>query len=186
MASKKYDLETRYKVATALVTSGNSKAASAQTHVPASTIRHWAQNDEDFILMMREVRSEFGERIKGSLAEIVDESSRQALDRVKNGDFVLTKSGELVRKPMSGRDVITTGAIAFDKLRLLENQPTEIVSHKDAEEQGNRMQAFLEEFGEAHIRMNEAVSEADKRKAEEEIERINKRRRLGLHLAPEK
>ena len=113
--TSKHDLETRYKVATALVTTGNSKAASAQTKVPASTIRHWAQNDEDFILMMQEVRSEFGERIKYGLAEIVDEANRQALDRIKNGDFVLTKSGELMRKPMSGRDVITAGAIAFDK-----------------------------------------------------------------------
>ncbi len=169
MASKKYDLETRYKVATALVTAGNSKAASAQTHVPASTIRHWAQNDEDFILMMQEVRSEFGERIKGGLAEIVDEANLQALDRVKNGDFVLTKSGELVRKPMSGRDVITTGAIAFDKLRLLENQPTEIVSHKDAEEQRNRLQAFLEEIG-----------AAGQRGDEKEVERLKKKMRLGL------
>ena len=169
MASKKYDLETRYKVATALVTSGNSKAASAQTHVPASTIRHWAQNDEDLILMMQEVRSEFGERIKGSLAEIVDEASRQALDRVRNGDFVLTKSGELVRKPMSGRDVITTGAIAFDKLRLLENQPTEIVTHEDADERQNRLQKSLE-----------AIGDAIQRGDEKEVERLKKRMRLGL------
>ena len=169
MASKKYDLETRYKVATALATSGNSKAASAQTRVPASTIRHWAQNDEDFILMMQEVRSEFGERIKGGLAEIVDEANLQALDRVKNGDFVLTKSGELVRKPMSGRDVITTGAIAFDKLRLLENQPTEIVTHEDAEERRNRHQAFLE-----------AIGDAAQRGDEKEVERIKKKMRLGL------
>jgi hypothetical protein len=163
----KYDLETRYKVATALVTSGNSKTASEQTNVPASTIRHWAQNDEDFILMMQEVRSEFGERIKYGLAEIIDEANRQGLDRVRNGDFVLTKSGELMRKPMSGRDVITAGAIAFDKLRLLEGQPTEIVMHEDADEQRNRIQGLLKA-------LSNAVTKGD----EDEVARI--KRRLSL------
>ena len=167
MASKKYDLETRYKVATALVAAGNSKSASEQTNVPASTIRHWAQNDEDFILMMQEVRSEFGERIKYGLAEIVDEANLQALDRVRNGDFVLTKNGELMRKPMSGRDLITTGAIAFDKLRLAENQPTQIVVHEDANEQNRRLQELLQ-----------AISSADKRGDEAEVKRLKRKMSL--------
>ena len=82
----KYATEDRYKAAAALVATGNSKAASRESGVPASTIRHWANNDEDFQMMRQEIRTEFGEEIKYMLAEIIHESAAQTLDRVRNGD----------------------------------------------------------------------------------------------------
>jgi hypothetical protein len=56
-------------------------AVSRDTNIPTFTIRHWAQHDEDFQLICQEVRAEFGEQIKYKLAEIVNESADQALDR---------------------------------------------------------------------------------------------------------
>ena len=49
-------------------------------------------------MMCQEIRTEFGERIKHQLAEIIHESAKETLDRVKNGDVTRdTKTGELVR-----------------------------------------------------------------------------------------
>ena len=128
----KYAREDRYKAAAALFATGNSKAASRESHIPASTIRHWSQNDDDFQMMCQEVRTEFGEKIKFKLAEIIDESADQTLDRIRNGDVIRdTKTGELVRVPIKGRDLAIIGAVAFDKLRLAENQPTNIVQHEN-------------------------------------------------------
>jgi len=127
----KYSLEDRYKAALALTATGNSKAASRESNIPASTIRYWDNNDEDFRLMCQEIRTEFGEKIKYKFATIIDESADQVLDRLRNGDVVRdTKSGELVRVPIKGKEAAIIGAIAFDKLRLIENQPTKIVKHE--------------------------------------------------------
>ena len=126
----KYSREDRYKAAAALVATGNSMAAARESGIPASTIRHWAHNDDDFQMMCQEIRTEFGERIKHQLAEIIHESANETLDRVINGDVIRdAKTGELVRVPIKGRDLAIIGGVAFDKLRLAENQPTNIIQH---------------------------------------------------------
>ena len=140
----KHTLENRYRAAAALVASGNSKDASRESGIPASTIRHWAQNDDDFQMMCQEIRTEFGERIKHQLAEIIHESAKETLDRVRNGDVIRdTKTGELVRVPIKGRDLAIIGGVAFDKLRLAESQPTAIVQHENSED---RLQHFIKKF----------------------------------------
>ena len=139
MASQ-YTIEDRYKAAAALVAIGNSKAASRECHIPASTIRHWANNDDDFRMMCQEIRTEFGEKIKYKLAEIIDESADQTLDRVRNGDvFRDNKTGELVRVPIKGRDLAIIGGVSFDKLRLAEDQPTNIVQQENSVEHTKRV-----------------------------------------------
>ena len=139
MASK-YTREDRYRAATAMVTSGNSMVASSQTGIPASTIRHWYRNDADSQSICQEVWADFGDEIKSNLAQIVREAGDQSLDRLKNGDFVRdTKTGELARVPIKGKDAAIIGAVAFDKLRIAENQPTNIVRHEDTRQQLDRL-----------------------------------------------
>ena len=161
----KYAREDRYRAAAALVATGNSKAASRESNIPASTIRHWSQHDDDFQLMCQEVRTEFGEKIKYKLAEIVNESADQTLDRIRNGDVIRdTKTGDLVRVPIKGKDAAIIGAVAFDKLRLAESQPTTIVHHESSDD---RLQK-LEEIATAN--------------SVEERERLIKA--LGVHALP--
>jgi hypothetical protein len=136
----KHTREDRYKAAAALVASGNSKAASRESGIPASTIRHWSHNDDDFQLMCQEIKTEFGEKIKYKFAEIINESADQTLDRLHYGDVIRdTKTGELIRVPIKGKEAAIIGAVAFDKLRLAENQPTNIVQHENSEEHIKRL-----------------------------------------------
>jgi hypothetical protein len=139
--SSKYTRETRYQAAAAMVAHGNSLAVADQTGIPASTLRYWHRNDEEFQSMCQEVWVEFGDGIKSKLAAIIDESADQALDRLKNGDVVRdNRTGDLVRVPIKGRDAAIVGAVAFDKLRLAENQPTSIVA------KSNDVKALAEQF----------------------------------------
>jgi len=48
-----------------------------------------------------------------------------------DGDYILDKKGEMIRRPMSGRDLTITAGVAFDKLRVLEGQPTQIIRQED-------------------------------------------------------
>ena len=123
----KYTRSDRYKAAAAMVSYGNSLVVSAQTGIPGSTLRHWHRNDEEFQTMCQELWVEFGEEIKATLAQIVRESGEQVLDRLRGGDTVRDpKTGGLARVPMRGKDIAICGAVAFDKLRLAESQPTQI------------------------------------------------------------
>ncbi len=145
----KHTRTDRYKAAAALVATGNSKAASRESGIPASTIRHWSHNDDDFQMMCQEIRTEFGEKIKNKLAEIIYESADQTLDRIRNGDVIRdTKTGELVRVPVKARDLAIIGGVAFDKLRLAENQPTSIQG------QPGDMKALANEFAKLSDEMN--------------------------------
>ena len=149
----KYTREDRYKAAAALVATGNSKAASRESGIPASTIRHWSHNDDDFQLMCQEIRTEFGEKIKYKFAEIISESANQTLDRIRNGDVIRDpKTGELVRVPIKGRDLAIIGGVAFDKLRLAENQPTNIVQHENSEDSIKRITEKMEAIEGAYQR----------------------------------
>lgn len=145
-----YAREDRYRAAAAFVANSNSKAASRETGIPASTIRHWSQHDDDFQMICQEIRTEFGEKIKYKYAEIIKESADQTLDRLRHGDVIRdNKTGELVRVPIKGKDSAIIGAVAFDKLRLAENQPTTIVQHEDAQENVRRLAIEFAEIGKA-------------------------------------
>ena len=155
--ANKHTIENRCRAAAALTATGNSKAASRESGIPASTIRHWAHNDDDFQMMCQEIRTEFGERIKHQLAEIIHESAKETLDRVKNGDVIRdTKTGELARVPIKGRDLAIIGGVAFDKLRLAESQPTAIVQHESSDESIKRMTEKFEAIAGAYQRRDAA------------------------------
>lgn len=148
----KHTRERRYKAAAALIASGNSKAAASESGVPASTIRHWSQHDDDFQMICQEIRSEFGEKIRGKLAEIIDQSAIQTLDRLINGDVIRdAKSGELTRIPVRGKDAAIIGAVAFDKHRLIDNMPTSIVAKTDMSALAAQFAALSQQWQEKQI-----------------------------------
>jgi len=126
----KYGLEDKYRAATAYVTTGSYASSSRQTKIPESTIRSWAQDDE-FQAMCREMRAEFGDEIKVGMAHVVRDGIEQIRDRVRNGDFIQDKDGNLKRKPMTGRDLTIATGTMFDKLRISEGLPTQIVKQEN-------------------------------------------------------
>ena len=160
----KHALEDRYKAAAALVATSNSKAASRESGIPASTIRHWTQNDDDFQMMCQEIRTVFGEKIKIKLAEIIDASADQTLDRIRNGDVIRDpKTGELVRVPIKGRDLAIIGAVAFDKHRLILNQPTSITqSSSGLDAMVKKFEAIADAYNEKQARVVAVQDESRK------------------------
>ena len=148
----KHTREARYKAAAALISTGNSKVAASESGVPSSTIRHWRQHDADFALICEELRAEFSERIKGQLTEIIEKANVETLDRLEHGDAIRdTKTGELSRLPIKGKESAIIAAVAIDKLRLLENQPTSIVAKTDVSALAEQFRQLSEQWCERQI-----------------------------------
>ena len=151
MTSTKHTRESRYRAAAALIATGNSKVAASESGIPSSTIRHWRQHDADFALICDELRAEFSERIKSQLAEIIEKANVETLDRLEHGDAIRDKSGELTRQPIRGKDSAIIGAVALDKLRLLENQPTSIVARTDVSALAEQFRQLSRQWQEKQI-----------------------------------
>ena len=124
-----YSPADRRRAAAAVVAFGNSKAAGRAVGIPASTLREWRQNDEGFQRLCTELEVEHGEKLRAEIVEILGLASAELRDRLLNGDEGFhPKTGERVRTRLKGRDLAVVLGISFDKLRLIENQPTRITA----------------------------------------------------------
>lgn len=123
-----YDDTKRIEVASIYAVTGDPKKCSELTGVPADTIRGWRSQDW-FKTLLEEIRNENNEILDSRFTEIVHKSQDLVLDRLEHGDFTFSKTGELVRKPVSVRDLALVAAITVDKRQILRNKPTQITSN---------------------------------------------------------
>lgn len=142
-----YPEEKRIEVTTLYAALGDVKKVAELTDVPASTIKNW-RKQLWFYDLLQEIREENNEKIDANFNEIIETALFQLLDRVKNGDFVFNAKMELVRRPLSGKDLSAVAAINIDKRQLLRGEPTsrsESVSTED-EKALSRVEKLAETF----------------------------------------
>lgn len=131
-----YSDADRQRAAAAVLSHGTSKRAGRLCGIPASTIRHWRTHDEVFIRMVSELEAEFGEKLRAEIVQIVGLATAELRDRLKNGDAVLhPKTGDEVRVPVKAKDAAVILGISFDKLRIIEGQPTRITQERTSVDQ---------------------------------------------------
>jgi len=137
----KYTDEDRQRVALEFLITGNMKRVAENTGIPRTTILGWKKTEWWDELVVN-LRHEKGEELDANLTKLIDASFEQAQDRVENGDYRLNKKDELIRVPMSGRDLVIAGATVYDKQRLHRNQATQI----NAQAGDEFTKSFIEEF----------------------------------------
>lgn len=142
-----YPEEKRIEVATLYAALGDAKKVSELAEVPVSTIKNW-RKQLWFYELLKEIREENNEKIDSNFTSIIESALYQLSDRVENGDFVFNAKMELVRKPLSGKDLSLVAAINIDKRQLLRGEPTsrsESVSTED-EKALSRVEKLAETF----------------------------------------
>ena len=140
---RNYTDEDRRKAVVLYLTLGNFTAVAKQTGFPVRTITDWRHNAEWWNEIAAGVDQEKTDRIKASIDKIIDSALKNTLDRLENGDEVVGKDGNKIRKKMSGRDTAIVGAVYFDKRQVLSHQPTNITGNVDA-----RLTEYLAKFEE--------------------------------------
>ena len=125
---RNYTDEDRRKVVVLYLTLGNFTAVAKQTGFPVRTITDWRHNADWWDEFAAGVDQEKTDRIKANIDKIIDSALKNTLDRLKNGDEVVDKNGNKIRRKMSGRDTAIVGAVYFDKRQVLSHQPTSINS----------------------------------------------------------
>lgn len=129
-----YTAFQRIDAAKAYMETGSFKDAAALSTVPYATIVSWSRSAEWWKVALKELREEKNDKLDGKITKVMDKVLTALEERLENGDSKLNKDGELVRVPISFRDLSIAGlAILFDKRALMRGQATsrtEIISQE--------------------------------------------------------
>lgn len=131
-----YTDKERIEAVALYAATGSFPRVNELTGISVTSLRGWAK-EEWFHTLLDEIRAENDHQIDAKFNEIIVGALDQLGDRVLNGDLVLNKDGELVRKPVGARDLSIVTAINIDKRQLLRGKPThrtETVANQSVEQ----------------------------------------------------
>ena len=145
-SGSKYGNEDRRSAVLNYQLPGSYKKTAEVTGIPASTIRGWAKSDW-WLDVSTTVRAETDDKVRAKMLQIVDSAQDRVLEALPEA---------------SAAQAATVMGISFDKVRILDNQPTVITQGSSG-----GIQAQLEE-------LSTQLTEQD-RKAEAKVVREQKK-----------
>lgn len=121
--TKEYDYAKRLEATSLYAATGSFALASEKSGVEEVIIRKWSR-EPWFVEILHDFRSENLSKLDAAFTEIIDQAAIQLKDRLENGDWFVTKTGKMVRKPVGIRDLAIVQAINVDKRQLIRGEPT--------------------------------------------------------------
>ncbi len=147
-----YDDAVKINAACLYAASGNYSKVARDTNINRNTIMAWARDSSVCVEALSKAQQEISDEILAGNLKLVVKTNEEVMDRVENGDHVLTKGGEVVRVPMKGRDLAVVGGIKEDKVRVALGQATSIVGKaQDYQELAQQFKELSEQWDEKQI-----------------------------------
>ncbi len=104
---------------------GSNTQVCAALGISVNTFNVWKQQ-KWWKELIEDLRHESSIQLSARLRKIAEKSFDLVEDRLQNGDFIYDqKTGELVRKPMLGKDVARIATDFVDKAIKLDSKPRE-------------------------------------------------------------
>jgi transposase-like protein len=120
----KYSPEEKLYAVVCFMVEGNSIAAGKRSGINPATIRWWKTESTWWDDAMKEARRRYQDALDGKLTKVVHEGADAILERIENGDEVITKDGDIERKRLGARDLAIIVGTMYDKRALLRGDPT--------------------------------------------------------------
>lgn len=111
------------------------------TGIPLKTLQAW-RNEEWWNEKLLAYKAADTAKLEEAALEIARLSGDIVVDRLRHGDYVLNKDGDLVRKPVAARDAVISMAVAIDKRKVLQQEPERDTQLGSAE----RLLKLVEQF----------------------------------------
>lgn len=147
-------------------TTSFSKSSSI-TGIPENTIRYWATQDW-FDEELRRADKTDSEELKGTFTRIAKRAASELEDRLDNGDDILTKDGDIVRKRIGGKDLAIIMGVATDKRKQQLDQPQTVATQSSHDKLLSLMESFIK-FSQAKEIKSEAFDEREIQEIEVEV-----------------
>lgn len=139
------DIET---AATVFCLTGLLTKTSEVLGISTAALGKWTEREE-WINTVTRIQRQHSYELDHKLSNIINLAYDSVVDRLVNGDEVVTKEGEKVRKKMSGRDAAWIGSVLFDKRQIGRKLPTAISEAVNADEKLNQIAQKMAEMAAA-------------------------------------
>lgn len=113
-----YSSEDRRMAAIQFVLLGSVRCVADATGIPVRTLYDWTRTDW-WETLVAQVRMEMEGELDATLSRMIQLALAATMDRLENGDYVITSKGETMRKPISARDAMAIVGMAIDKQQML-------------------------------------------------------------------
>lgn len=118
---KHWSAKDRIKAVAAFLVVGNMARVSESTGIPLGTLNFW-KTQPWWFEQVEKIRAAEDQEIDNTFTKIVKRTQEVILDRLDNGDWVVT-GDKLVRKPVAMRDAAIVNGISMEKRKLLRDAP---------------------------------------------------------------
>jgi len=123
MAQGNYPVSVQQQAALLYAVTGSLELASEKSGVPIPIIKNWSR-EPWFGIILQEFRHENLAKLDAAFTDVIDLAVKEIKERIENGDYHVTRNGQVVRSPVSMRDLAIVQAINIDKRELLRGNPT--------------------------------------------------------------
>ncbi len=137
--------ETKIRCAYLYASLGNYSQVARDTKIARKTIHTWSKDSEVWHDSLLKARQEISDELLAQHMESARLSGIELKDRIINGDHKLVQ-GEVIRLPMTGKDLAVVNGIQVDKGRVSMGLATNITSNNT---QASMME-FLEQCADAY------------------------------------
>lgn len=103
--------------------SGSYDGAAQQLGLSSNTVKGWARQPW-WKLALNKLKEIKQDELDDKYSIILEKTLETVMDRLVNGEEVITKDGKRIRKPVSMRDAMLVNAISYDKRALHRGDPT--------------------------------------------------------------
>lgn len=125
---------------------GSSYKVAGMTGIPPNTVRNWMQTPW-WKELTKEVRKAQQDKLDIRMTEIIHAATEGIMDRINNGDYRISPKGDVIRVPMSSRDLSVAGvAVMYDKRALLRGDPTSRVERVSTDDLLNKLKETFEDL----------------------------------------
>ena len=113
-----YSSDDRRMAVIRYVLRGSVRRTAEATGIPVRTLYDWQKTDW-WETLVAQVRTEMEGELDANLSKMIHLALDAIIDRLANGDYVVTTKGATVRKPISARDAMAILAMAIEKRQVL-------------------------------------------------------------------
>lgn len=142
----KFSVAQKIAACVAFYAVGTAKDAERYCLVPKETILRWRKEAEWWPVIQEEIRKFHTEEMDRQMTLLMDDMMGELSDRVNEGDYVLNKNGELIRKPMSGRDIAQASRGIFEIRALSRGDPTSRVERMSFDKVAEKLSTTFKEI----------------------------------------
>ena len=103
---------------------GNLTQSAAALKIPYETVKQWRYSDWWEKLAV-EIKAEGRMEMSAKLKKVAEKALDQTMDRLENGDWQMSPTGELVRRPVAAAVVSKIAVDALQKHEEMERAPQE-------------------------------------------------------------